>query len=356
VTRDRSRRAFLAGTGSAATLALAGCLGGSGGTEYDTIRVGTYQAYVDAPSTSAGAYVKSQFEERTDYSLEWVVREYELNDFIQRRQQDAPLEADVFLGVTPQDLVRADSELDQPLFEGFATDEIENADNVEDVYQFDPQRRVLPTGASYVSLVYDETAVDAPADFEALTEPAYGEQLLLANPQSTTTGLLFLLWTVDAIGRNSYLDYWSRLVDNGVKILGSWSDAYNAYMQAEASMVVSYSTDQVYAANQDQDMARHQIAFPNDQGYAYVDGLAKFATTERDELVRTFAEFMLDPEVQRETAVKNVGIPTVSNATLPSEFQQYAHVPDEPIQLSYDVLAEHMVDWREAWAKQIASK
>jgi thiamine transport system substrate-binding protein len=355
-SRFRSRRAFLAGAGSAATLGLAGCLGGGGGTAYDTLRVGTYQAYVDAPSTSAGAYVKSQFEERTDYDLEWVVREYELSDFIQRRQQGAPLEADVFLGVTPQDLVRADSELDDPLFEGFQTDEIENAGNVEDVYHFDPQRRVLPTGASYVALVFDETVVDAPASFEALTEPAYEDQLLLANPESTTTGLLFLLWTVETMGRDSYLDYWARLMDNGVNVLGSWSSAYNAYSQEEAAMVVSYSTDQVYAASQDQDMARHQVAFPNDQGYAYVDGLAKFATTDRDELVREFAAFMLDPEVQRQTAVKNVGIPTVSNATLPSEFQQYAHVPEEPVQLSYDVLETHMADWREAWAQQVASK
>ena len=213
----------------------------------------------------------------------------------------------------------------------------------------------MATGASYVALVYDETVVDAPRTFEALTDPAYEDALLLANPQSTTTGLLFLLWTVHAVGEDAYLDYWQRLMDNGVNVLGSWSSAYNAYMQEEASMVVSYSTDQVYAANQDQDMARHQIAFPNDQGYAYVDGLGKFATTDRDELVQTFADFLLDPAVQRETAVKNVGIPTVANASLPEEFRQYAHVPDDPVHLSSDVLAEHMDEWRDAWAKQVVT-
>jgi len=336
-------------------VALAGCSTGSTGQSYDTLRVATYQAYVDAPSTSAGSYVKEEFEKQTDYTLEWVTPEGELSHFVQRRQQGVDLEADAFLGITPQDLVRANSELDESLFEGFQTDDVANADNIEDVYQFDPQRRVLPTGASYVSLVYDENVVDEPETFEAMTEAPYKDQLLLANPQSTTTGLLFLLWTVSTIGEDSYLDYWERLMDNGVNVLGSWSDAYNAYSQEEAGMVVSYSTDQVYAANQNQDMARHQVGFPNDQGYAYVDGLAKFATTERDTPVRRFAEFMLDPTVQQETAVKNVGIPTVSNASLPEEFQQYAHVPDDPVQLSYDVLEESMDEWRDAWVRQVAS-
>lgn len=354
--RSFTRRSVLAGLGSAVAVGgLAGCVGNPVANEPDTLRVGTYQAFVDAPSTSAGEWVKEEFERRTDYTLEWVIRENELTDFIQRRQEGAPLEADAYLGVTPQDLVRADANLDEHLFQGFETGEIGNAGNIEDVYHFDPERRVLPTGASYVSLVYDETAVEEPQTFEALTEPAYEDTLLLANPQSTTTGLLFLLWTVHTIGRDDYLDYWQRLVDNGVNVLGSWGTAYNAYMQEEGDMVVSYSTDQVYAAAEDQDMARHQIGFPNDQGYAYVDGLGKFATTERDALVQTFADFLLEPDVQQKTAVDNVGIPTVSNASLPEDIQQYAHVPDEPVQFSYDVLAEYMSEWREAWARQVAT-
>lgn len=354
--RAVSRRSVLTGLGGAATMSLAGCLGGPAERSPGTLRVGTYQSYVDAPSTSAGDWVKEEFERRTDLTLEWVVRENELSDFIQRRQEGAPLDADAYLGVTPQDLIRADENLEQDLFASLAVGDIENASNVEDVYNFDPDRRVLPTGASYVSLVYDETVVSEPATFEALTNPEYEDALLLSNPQSTTTGLLFLLWTVNTVGEDSYLEYWQRLMDNGVNVLGSWSSAYNAYLQEEASMVVSYSTDQVYAAqDEEQSMDRHQIGFPHDQGYAYVDGLSKFTTTERDDLVRQFAGFLLDPEVQRQTAVKNVGIPTVSNASLPDDMRQYAHVPEEPIQFSYDVLKENMASWQEAWARQVAS-
>jgi thiamine transport system substrate-binding protein len=356
--RAATRRAFLAGTGAAVT-GLSGCLDTVGGSESDsdTLRVGTTQAYVDAVSTSAGEWVKSEFESRHDATLEWVVRENEVNDFIQRRKRGVPLEADAYVGVTPQDLVRARNVLgDRRLFAPFDRAKVQNVENVVDAYQFDPQDRVLPTGASYVCIVYDETEVEAPPDFEALTTGAYRDSLLLANPQSTVTGLSFLLWTVHAKGRDGYLDYWNRLLSNDVHVLGSWNDAYSAYLEKEAPMVVSYSTDQVYAAAQDQDMSRHQISFPNDQGYAYVSGTAKFATTGRDDLAQTFANFMLDPDVQRTVAVKNVGIPTVENASLPDDFQQYVHVPDEPVQYDYDVLGSNMSDWRDAWSKQAAKK
>lgn len=351
-----SRRRFVQSVGAAAVLTAGGCLGSAPGTEPNTIRVGTYPAFVDAPSSSAGDWVKAEFESRFDYTLEWVVRENELGDFIQRRAEGVPLEADAYLGVTPGDLVRADAGLDDPLFAAFDTDGVENHSNVDEVYRFDPENRVIPTGASYVCIVYDERRVDPPSSLPALTDDAYSEALLLANPQSTTTGLLFLLWTVADRGPNKFLEYWRRLLDNDVHVLGSWSDAYNAYLNEEAPMVVSYSTDQVYAHSGDQPMQRHQIAFPDGQGYAYVDGLAKFATTDREELVQTFASFMLDPEVQRTKAVENVGLPTVANASLPEEYARYAHTPENPVQFGYDTLSAHMQEWRDAWARQAASK
>lgn len=354
------RRRFLAGAGSAATVGLAGCTAGapSASSSPDTLRVGTYSAFVDAPSTSAGPWIKDEFESRHDVTLEWVVREGELNDFIQRRERDVDLEADMYVGLTPQDLVRADQKLadDTPLFTGFDTSKLDQASNLVDAYRFDPQNRVLPTGASYVCIVYDERKIDPPETFEDLTTEEYANSLLLANPEGTATGLLFLLWSINTVGEESYLDYWQRLMDNGVRVLGSWSDAYAAYSSEEAPMVVSYSTDQVYAASADEDMRRHQIAFPNDQGYAYVDGTAPFATTEKTDLVHTFMDFMLDPDVQQEVAVKNVGLPTVTNASLPEEMQQYAHEPAEPVQFGYDELAANMDEWRDAWARQTASK
>lgn len=378
----RSRRNFVATVGSATALGLAGCIemtetGGedtttstsgdgtsttTGGTtatesgEPPTLRMGTTEAYVGAVSTSAGGWVEEAFESEYDVDFEWVVRDNELNDFVRRKQQGVDLGADGYVGVTPTGLVRADRELDESLFAGFDTGGVDNTDDVVDAYWFDPERRVLPTGASYVCIVYDETEVPEPESLEALTTDEYSDGLLLPNPQNTVTGLSFLLWTVHEFGEDGYLGYWDRLVDNGLRTTGSWNAAYSAYSGKEAPMVMSYSTDQVYAAQSDVDMSRHQIAFPNDQGYAYVSGLAKFAGTDEAGLVDDFASFMLEADTQRNVAEKNVGIPTVSDASLPEEVQQYVHTPENPIQYGYETLAESADDWREAVTQRIASQ
>lgn len=353
MTERTSRRAYLAATGATALSAVAGCSSLTGGP--DTLRVGTTQAYVNAVSTSAGDWVKREFEKRHDgVTLEWVVRDQEINDFIQRREQGAALGADAYVGVTPTDLVRAERVLDDDtaLFTP-----VENVDTttVVDSYWFDAQKRIVPTGASHVCIVYDGTKIEEPQTFDDLLREQYRGGLLLANPQTTVTGLDFLLWTVHTKGRDTYLDYWEQLMNNDAHILKSWNASYSAYSSGEAPMVVSYSTDQIFAANSNANLEKHQIAFPNDQGYGYVDGVGKFTTTERDGLVEDFVRFLLQPDVQQKTAVLNVGIPTVENASLPEEYQQYAKRPKETVQYDVETLRKHADDWRSEWARQVAS-
>lgn len=378
--RSTSRRRFVAAVGSATAIGLAGCVettdtGGEGTTattegttattggttattasETQTLTVGTTQAYVDAVSTSAGDWVQQTFESEYDVDFEWAVRENELNDFVQRKQEGVALGADGYVGVTPTGLVRADRNLEESLFEPFDTSRIPNSEDVVDAYRFDPEQRVLPTGASYVCIVYDEDEVDEPETLEDLTKDPWSDGLILPNPQNTVTGLSFLLWTVKEYGTDGYLDYWDRLLDNGLQTTGSWNAAYSAYSNEEAPMVMSYSTDQVYASQSDVDMSRHQIAFPNDQGYAYVSGTARFADSDKDDLLHTFADFMLEAETQRNVAVKNVGIPTVSDATLPEDLQQYVHVPENPLQYGYETLRDSAGEWREQVAQRIATQ
>jgi thiamine transport system substrate-binding protein len=65
---------------------------------------------------------------------------------------------------------------------------------------------------------------------------------------------------------------------------------------------------------------------------------------------------MLEAETQRNVAEKNVGIPTVSDANLPEDLQQYVHKPENPIQYGYETLAENADEWREEVARRIASQ
>jgi len=341
------RRTFLSGAGAAGAIALAGC---SGESSDDTLTVATYSSFTG--EDTAGNWLKSNFEAEHDATVEFTTPESGVNQFIQRKSQNAPVEADVFVGLNTGELVRADEQLDEQLF---ATVDVEGSDSVKSELNFDPDGRVVPYDTGYISLVYDEGEVDNPGTFDALLEPAYEDALIAQNAQQSDPGRAFLLWTIKAKGSDGYLDYWRDLSGNGVQILSDWEPAYDAYMNEEAPMVVSYSTDQVYYHGEDVDISRHQVGFLEDQGYANPEGMAQFADADNPELAQEFMSFMLSTEAQKEIAVKNVQFPAVEGVEPGGDFGEYALEPPEPVTFSYDELAGNVDGWIEDWAREIAS-
>jgi thiamine transport system substrate-binding protein len=354
------RRTFLkrTGAGVGGLTLLAGCTGTGtggtgGGTPSGTLNVATYASFTG--EGTAGNWLKSAFEERyPEVTVEFSTPENGVNQFIQRKRQGAPIDADLYVGLNTGELVRVDERLDEPLF-ATVRDGVEGADTVKEGLGIDPDGRAIPYDTGYISLVYDEGEVENPGTFDALLEPEYEGDLITQNAQQSDPGLAFLLWTIIAKGEDGYLDYWSALADNGVRVLSDWEPAYNAYLNEEAPMVVSYSTDQVYYHGEGVDMSRHQVGFLNDQGYANPETMALFADSERADLGQRFMEFVLTPEAQAEIAVRNVQFPAVEGVDPGEEFSKYAYEPPEPVTFTYDELAGNVGTWVDQWARQIVS-
>lgn len=369
------RRTFIRSAGAAGVTALAGCAGpesDTNGTEPNgtttgttsgsdalsgTLSVATYEPFIDAPSVSPGNWIKEHFESAyPDATIEWLTPDSELNHFVQQTQSGVGVSADVYVGVNADDLVRVDEQLgDTALFDPISSGQLSNGDSVIEDLRFDPDGRAIPFDTGFISLVYDAGVIETPETFADLTRPEFEDTLLLQNAQTSDPGRAFLLWTIANQGEAEYLDYWQSLVDNGAQILGDWNAAYTAYSNEERPAVVSYSTDQVYAHRNDQDMERHQIGFLNDQGYAVPEGMARFADAEHPELATAFMDFMLSSAVQSEIPVRNVAFPATTTADPPAEFQEYAHRPPETVTHTYDDLVGSLDSWVETWAQQIAS-
>lgn len=390
-----NRRTFLrtAGTSVLAGTALAGCTGGES-TETDTTEATTTSEATDTTTTdggstgttttdettavtttetslegtlqvatyssftgegTAGNWLKSAFEAaHPDVTVEFVTPESGLNQYVLRKQQGAPVEADLYVGLNTGELVRADEELDETLFETVESD-LERASDVKDDLRIDPEGRAIPYDTGYISLVYNANEVDNPETFEALTTDAYRGDLIVQNAQQSDPGRAFLLWTIAAEGTDGYLDYWEQLLDNDVTILADWEPAYQAYLDGEAPMVVSYSTDQVYYHGEDVDIQRHQVGFLNDQGYANPEAMALFADSDRPALGRAFMDFVLTPEAQAEIAVRNVQFPAVTGVDPGEEFSQYAYEPPNPVTFTYDELLGNVDGWIEDWARTVGA-
>ncbi|USZ67053.1 thiamine ABC transporter substrate-binding protein [Halorussus salilacus] len=322
-----------------------------------TLTVATYGSFVDAPSSAPGPWLKETFEERhPDVTVEWATPDNEMNYYIQRAQQGVDIDADLYVGINVDHLIRIDEQLGDGGLFASSVDALEHYDHVEDDLKFDPQQRAVPYDTGYISLVYDGTEVEDPETFDALTTDEYAGDLIVQNAQSAATGRAFLLWTIHNRGEENYLDYWEQLVDNDVRILGSWDDAYTAWDEGEAPMVVSYSTDQVYANREGADLDEHQVSFLDGQGYANPEGMARFADAPNPELAEAFMDFVLSAEAQGEIAMRNVQFPATDWAELSEEFEEYAKVPDDPVTFTYEELQGNVDEWVDTWARQIAGK
>ena len=319
----------------------------------DTLTVATYSSFTG--EGTAGNWLKSAFEDQyPETTVEFVTPENGVNQYIQRAKQGAPIDADVYVGLNTSDLVRVSQELDETLFPTIA-DSLDRADTAKEELRVDPDGRAIPYDTGYISLVYNEDEVDEPRTFESLLESRYEGDLIAQNAQQSDPGQAFLLWSIITQGEDRYLDYWEQLVGNGVKVLSDWEPAYQAYMDGEAPMVVSYSTDQVFYHGPDVNMAKHQIGFLNDQGYANPETMALFADSENADLGRQFMNFMLTERAQSKIAVKNVQFPAVEGVTPGESFAKYAKEPPEPVTFSYDELAGSVGTWVSEWARLVAS-
>ena len=345
------RRSFLATAGTAAALSVAGC-GGASSSGGRTLVVGTYGSFIDSPSSSPGAWLKDRFESEFDARLVWQTPSNEVTHYIERAAAGVDIEADLYMGVGPDDLVLADQELDSALFAPAGG--VEGQDAVKDGLDFDPQGRAVPFDTGYISLVFDGTATTAPATFEGLLDSEHAGDLITQNPSSSDTGRAFMLHTIKQYGPDGYLDYWADLQNNGVRVLGGWSDAYAAWSDGEAPMITSYSTDQVFADQEGADLEKHQIRFLEDQAYANPEGMAVFEGATEPTLARQFMSFVLGPEIQGELAVRNVAFPATTTADLPDDYSQLAVEPPEPVTFSYEELQGSVGGWVEDWSQQFA--
>ncbi len=323
------------------------------GSPSGTVRVATYSSFTG--KGTAGNWLKSAFEKRqSNVTVEFLTPENGVNQYVQRASQGAPIDADLYVGLNTAELVRARKTLDEPLFRPVGG-HLEGLGRVKKPLRIDPQGRAVPYDTGYISLVYDANEVREPKTFESLLESRYEGDLITENAQQSDPGRAFLLWSIITQGEENYLDYWKQLLDNGVKVLADWEPAYQAYTNGEAPMVVSYSTDQVYYHGPDVDMARHQIGFLNDQGYANPETMALFRDANNPALGRRFMEFMLTERAQSNIAVKNVQFPAVRGVTPSEEFAKYAKEPPEAVTHSYDELAGNVETWVEEWSRLVAS-
>lgn len=343
------RRAFLRTAGAGSVLALAGCAEDE--SPPASVTLGATREFVGStPEVEvAGTWLAEEFRARTEHPLVWQTPPGALSKYVARRLQGRPLGADGFLGVTPDALAAARNRTPD-IFDALSV-----GDPPIDLYGFDPRGHVVPVVASNVCVVYDETRIEAPETFDALLAPEHAGDLLVPDPRTDTLGRWFYLWSIHHFGFDAARERWRAFLRADDTLYASSAAARAAYREDAAPMLVTSATTTLFAARHQLPLERYRVRFPDDTTYRHVAGVGLFADAANPGLVREFASFLLDPEVQGRLAVLTGALPVTPDADLPEDFYEYVTHPERTISHGYDALDENLDDWLAGWQRTLTA-
>jgi thiamine transport system substrate-binding protein len=259
----------------------------------------------------------------------------------------APL-ADVLYGVDNTFLSRA---LDANIFDPYVSPGLTS---VPAALQVDPQNRVTPIDYADVCLNYDRSAfsteLPAPATLDDLVNAKYRSMLVVENPATSSTGLAFLLATVDRFGESegfTWRDYWTQLRANDVRVEDGWESAYyDAFSGGggggDRPIVVSYATSpaaEVYFGPSPGPSASplgSATAVVTDGCFRQIEfaALLSGARPEARPLAQAWIDFMLSRRFQEDMPLQMFVFPANRDAALPGVFVQNAPQVANPVEMS----------------------
>ena len=262
--------------------------------------------------------------------------------------------ADVVFGVDNTLITRA---LDAGVFEAYTSPEA--ASLLPELAGETFDGLVTPIDFGDVCINIDDTwfaseGVTPPRTLEDLADPTYANLLSVQDPGTSSPGLAFLLSTVSRYG-DGWTDYWQRLKDNGVKVAGSWTDAYYGDFTfgggGDRPIVVSYATSPpaeiVYAEGTPPD--RPSTSVMTDGCYRQIEYAGILAGTQNMEAAQRVVDWLLSPQVQADIPLNMFVFPARANTPLPEVFTQFAAQVDDAERLPSDFVAANVGDLLAQW-------
>ena len=187
-----------------------------------------------------------------------------------------------------------------------------------------------------------------PQTLDDLLKPEYSDLLVVSNPASSTPGLAFLIATIAAKG-DGYLDYWTQLKANGVKVVPGWTEAYTVEFSAAQNpgprpLVLSYASSPASEVGED---GKPRTANLPKTCLRQVEFAGVIAGAQNEVGARKFIDWLLSPAVQAEIPANMWMYPIDPAAPLPESWAAFGTSVDDP----WYVPAEQIAADRETWIR-----
>jgi thiamine transport system substrate-binding protein len=327
-------------------LALTGCAGG----EATPARV----VLVTHDSFAISDEVKRAFEDESGLTLR-ILKAGDAGEIVTRALLTAGNpEGDVLFGIDDNLLARA---LAGDVFEPYESPAL---GEVDQELILDPEHRATPIDRGDVCLNYDkewfaERDLAPPQDLGEVTLPRYRSLLVVENPGTSTPGLAFMLATIAQFG-DRWQGYWRKLRANDVLVVDGWEDAYYARFSGSAGskgkrpIVVSYaSSPPAEVIFRDPRPSEAPTGIIEKSCFRQIELAGVLRGARNEEGARALVDFMLSRRFQDDIPLQMFVFPARSDAALPPEFEQFAVVPEQPLELPPEEIEENRERWVDEW-------
>jgi thiamine transport system substrate-binding protein len=195
--------------------------------------------------------------------------------------------------------------------------------------------------------------IEPPSTLDDLADPAYRDLFVIPGASTSSPGFAFLLATIGRYGEEGWHGYWSRLMDNGARVVSGWSDAYEVDFTAgggggDRPIVVSYNSSPPFTIPEGEERPTTEALL--DTCFRQVEYAGVLAGADNPQGAAELVDFLTSPAFQ-ETLPDNMYVfPVDDDAALPPLWERWAEPAPAPIDVPASEIAANRDEWLREWS------
>ncbi|QIK74554.1 thiamine ABC transporter substrate-binding protein [Nocardioides piscis] len=229
--------------------------------------------------------------------------------------------------------------------------------------------RLTPIDVGHVCVNVDttwfaEAGIEPPARLADLAESRYKDLMVVPGASTSSPGMAFLLSTVAEFGDDAeatdgvdWRYYWKSLLDNGLKVVDGWTDAYYGDFtqgggKGERPIVVSYDSSPAFTVAKGGDESTTAALL--DTCFRQVEYAGVLEGADNPEGAKAVVDWLLTDEVQGALPTAMYVFPVSDSVDVPEDWSRFAVQPTAPLTVSPSDIAANREQWLTDWTDIIS--
>lgn len=199
---------------------------------------------------------------------------------------------------------------------------------------------------------FEKEGIEAPASLSDLVDPTYQDLMVAPGASTSSPGMAFFLATIAEFGdaEGGWESYWSSLMDNGLKVVDGWEDAYYGDFtqgggEGARPIVVSYDSSPAFTV---EDGASTTSALL-DTCFRQVEYAGVLEGADNPAGAQAVIDWLLSDEVQAALPTSMYVFPVSRSVEVPTDWATYAVQPTAPLSVPPADIAANREQWLSEW-------